>query len=133
MQKFAKMLVTVGAAAAVIVMSGCASMGNERLAEQSQSSLQKQFSEGKTTKADVQSALGPATKVSFTDSGNEIWSYSWAHATPQARNFIPVVGLFSRGHDVARKELTVMFDRNGVVSRFSMNESMDVVKSGIVH
>lgn len=60
-----------------IVFVGCATSGNEKLKDQTQSSIQQQITEGKTTMSDVQSKLGTATTVSFTDAGNEIWTYKY--------------------------------------------------------
>lgn len=90
-----------------VAVGGCATVGNEKIATQSQTSIAQIIIEGKTTKHDVQSALGDATTVSFTDSGNEIWTYKHTRATPQGRNFIPIVNLFSRGADVTRAMLKI--------------------------
>lgn len=112
-------------------LGACATMGNEKMKDQTQSSISQQVKEGKTTKSDVVSALGSATSVSFTDSGNEIWTYKYARATSQAQNFIPIVNLFSQGADVKIKELVIMFDKNGVVSKYTLRETQDVLKAGI--
>ncbi len=40
--------------------------------------------------------MGDASTVSFTNSGNEIWTYRHARATTNAANFFPVVNLFVR-------------------------------------
>ncbi|MBI3756411.1 MAG: outer membrane protein assembly factor BamE [Deltaproteobacteria bacterium] len=116
---------------AVTILSGCATAGNEKMKDQTQSTIQEQITEGKTTKAEVQAALGNATTVSFTDGGNEIWTYKYSRATPQAQNFIPVVNLINRSFDVKTKELVVMFDKNNIVSKYTMREINDVVKSGL--
>lgn len=81
--------------------------------------------------SDVQTSLGNATSVSFTDAGNEIWTYKYERASPQADAFIPIVSLFSRSVDVKTKELIVMFDKSKVVSKFNMREVNNVVKAGI--
>ncbi|PWB60130.1 MAG: hypothetical protein C3F18_00085 [Nitrosomonadales bacterium] len=116
---------------AVAFLGGCATAGNEKMKDQNQSSMQQKITEGKTTKAEVQAAMGDANTVSFTDSGNEIWTYKYSRATPQLQSFIPIVNLFSRGADVNTKELVVLFDKNNVVSKYTMRETNDVVKSGI--
>jgi outer membrane protein assembly factor BamE (lipoprotein component of BamABCDE complex) len=112
-------------------LSGCATAGNEKMKDQTQSTIQQQITEGKTTKAEVQAALGNATTVSFTDAGNEIWTYQYSRATPQVQNFIPIVDLFIRSIDVKTKELVVMFDKNNIVSKYTMREINQVVKSGL--
>lgn len=117
----------------VLLATGCASVGNERMRDQTQASVSQKIAEGKTTRQEVRDALGEATTVSFTDSGNEIWTYKHARATPKAQNFIPVVNLFSRGADVKTKELVVLFDKQGIVTRYTMRETADELKHGLVH
>ncbi len=111
-------------------LTGCATAGNERMKDQTQSSVAQQIVEGKTTKAEVQASMGNANTVTFTDGGSEIWTYKYSRATPQAKNFIPIVSLFSSGADVTTKELVVMFDKSNIVSKYSMRETTEEVKSG---
>lgn len=113
------------------LLAGCATAGNEHLKGVSQQSVSQTIAEGKTTKADVAAAFGSANKVSFTDSGLEIWSYEYAHATPKVINFVPVANLFAHGADVAKKTLTVLFDDKGIVKKYTFAETNDVVKGGI--
>jgi len=115
----------------IVLVSGCASAGNQRLKDQTQSSVASQLTEGTTTKFQVEANLGSPNAVSFTDSGNEIWVYRYAHATSHAQNFIPVVNLFSRGEDVNVKELVILFNKDGVVTKYKMRETQSEVKAGI--
>jgi outer membrane protein assembly factor BamE (lipoprotein component of BamABCDE complex) len=128
--KIAKSLVSV---VVIALLAGCATSGNEKLKDHTQTSISQQITEGKTTKNEVVAALGQPSSVSFTDSGNEIWNYRHARATPQARNFIPFARLISSAADVKMKELVVMFDKNDVVSNYAMRETEEVVKSGLAH
>lgn len=56
---------------------------------------------GRSTKADVASALGKATVIPF-DSGYEVWVYRWRGAQPTTR---------------AATELVVLFEPSGVVKK----------------
>ena len=56
---------------------------------------------GKSTKADVFAALGPAIVVSF-DSGYEVWVYRWRGADTTTR---------------AATELVLLFDRSGLATK----------------
>lgn len=98
---------------------------------QSESSIQQQIVEGKTNKSEVKTILGDATSVTFTDSGNEVWNYQHLRATPKAINFIPIANLFVRGADVKKKEFIVMFDKAGIVSRYTMRETQEEIKAGL--
>ena len=56
---------------------------------------------GKSSKADVSSALGRATVISF-DSGYEVWVYRWAAADRTTR---------------AASELVVLFEPSGLATK----------------
>jgi hypothetical protein len=119
------------AACVALMLSGCVTMGNEKMKGQTQESVASKITEGKTTKAEVVAAYGDAAAVSFTDSGNEIWSYSYTRAVPTAQTFIPIVGLFAAGANTTTTGLVVLFDRNGIVSKYTMRETQGVMKRGI--
>jgi outer membrane protein assembly factor BamE (lipoprotein component of BamABCDE complex) len=119
--------------AIVALLAGCATSGNEKLKDHTQSSISQRITEGKSTKNEVTAVLGQPTSVSFTDGGNEIWTYKHARATPQAHSFIPILGLISSGADVKTKELVLMFNKDGVVTKYTMRETEEVVKSGLAH
>lgn len=116
---------------AATLLTGCATTGNEHLGSATQTSVQSQITQGKSTKQDVQDAFGSPNKTTFTDSGFEIWTYELAHATPHAINFVPIVGAFAHGADVRKKTLTVLFDDSGVVKKYTFAETTDVAKGGI--
>ncbi|MDN5752210.1 MAG: outer membrane protein assembly factor BamE [Nitrosospira sp.] len=128
-----KIVKSFAGAVLVALVAGCATSGNEKLKDHTQSTISQQITEGRTTKNQVIAALGQPSVVSFTDAGNEIWTYKHARATPQAQNFIPLVGLVSSGADVKTKELVVMFNKHDVVSKYTMRETEEVVKSGLAH
>jgi outer membrane protein assembly factor BamE (lipoprotein component of BamABCDE complex) len=117
----------------ILALAGCASSGSEQIKNQTQTSISQQLKEGVTTKAEVQDILGNPGSTTFTDKGGEIWVYKHAHATPKAQNFIPIVNLISRGADVKVKELAIFFDVKGVVSKYTLRESDQVLKSGLAH
>ncbi|WLE64118.1 outer membrane protein assembly factor BamE (plasmid) [Burkholderia plantarii] len=129
--KFAKKTLLITTIGVAVLLAGCATTGNERLEATSQSSVRAQIQEGKTTKQDVQDTFGSPNKTTFTDSGLEIWTYELAHATPHAINFVPIVGAFAHGADVRKKTLTVLFDDNGTVKKYTFAETTDVAKGGI--
>lgn len=112
------------------LLAGCASAGSEALSKQSSTSLQQHIQKGVTTKAQVQAILGQPQNVSFNN-GDEQWTYNFAHATPTAVDFVPVVNLFVHHADVDHKMLVVLFDKNGVVQNYSYTHGQSIVHSGI--
>jgi hypothetical protein len=69
---------------------------------------------GKSTKADVSSALGRAVVVSF-DSGYEVWVYRWAGSDRTAR---------------AATELVVLFAPSGLVTKVRLRPGYPALARG---
>lgn len=118
--------------AATALLGACAgTAGNTKMADQTQESVAAFVIEGKTTKEDLKAKLGDPTAVSFTDGGNEIWTYTYSRATAQAVNYVPIVNLFARGFDTKTKRLIVMFNKDNVVTKSTMSESTGETQGGI--
>jgi outer membrane protein assembly factor BamE (lipoprotein component of BamABCDE complex) len=117
--------------AAVSVVSGCASVGNETLRAESESTVKGKMVEGKTTKAEVKSMFGSPMKTTFTDGGLEVWTYEFSKVSADAVSFIPIVNLFGATASGTKKELVAMFETNGVLKRYAMSESDVKQKTGV--
>lgn len=115
-----------------VLLTACASSGNTSLKNMDLSEVKQYIVEGQTTKEQIQNKYGSADRVSFTDGGNEIWTYRYAEVTSHASNYIPIVNIFSSGQDIKTKEMVVMFDKNDVVQRFTVRESNSTEKAGIL-
>lgn len=115
----------------VLFLTACASAGNMALKDENEKSVAARIVEGQTSKQQIQAMYGPPTQTTFTDGGNEIWTYRYAYATPKAVNFVPIIGIFAGGADVQSKELVVMFNKDNIVAKYSMRESQQEVSRGI--
>ena len=113
-----------------VMATGCATSGNVAMKEKNQQSIDSVIVKGKTTKQDVSNKFGSADNVSFTDSGNEVWTYRHSRSKPMARNFIPW-NVFSMGDNVKTKELVILFDAKGVVSNYTFRETDNQTKFGV--
>src|SRR6516162_6860420 len=85
------------------LLGGCASVGNERIADASPQTVSGQLVKGKTTQAHVRELYGDPGKSSFTDSGNEIWEYEFSRLHSKPTNFIPYVNLVYSGAEGDKK------------------------------
>ncbi|MBN3729433.1 outer membrane protein assembly factor BamE [Burkholderia sp. Tr-20390] len=128
-----KRTTTAAILAAVIALAGCASAGNQTLRSASSTEIDQHIIKGKSTKSDVEAYLGAAESVSFTDSGLEIWQYTYAKQTSKAINFVPVVGIFAGGADVDKKVLTILFNDKGVVMKSSYAASKSEIRTGLAN
>ena len=117
----------------IALVAGCASAGggNEVLRHETEQGVQTKLAEGKSTKQDVRRIFGSPLKTSFTDSGLEIWTFEFKNVSADAVAYIPIVNMFGATASGTKKELVVLFDRNGIVSRFSMSESEVKEKTGL--
>lgn len=122
-------IVPVFLAAAMI--AGCASVGNEQLRNETEISIQGKIVEGKTTKSEIRSIFGSPLKTSFTDGGLEIAMYEFTNVSADAISYVPIVNLFGASASGKKKELVILFDKSGVVQRYSMSESEVKQKTGL--
>lgn len=114
-----------------LLMTGCVTSGNVAMKEQTQQSIDSAIQKGKTTKQEVTQKFGSADAVSFTDSGNEVWTYRHSKSKPMARNFIPY-NFFSLGDNTKTKELVILFDTKGVVTNYTFRETANQSKYGVM-
>lgn len=126
--KFFKILPFVVTAA---LTAGCASVGNEQLRNETETSVQRKLIEGKTTKAEVRATFGSPLKTSFTDGGLEVATYEFTNVSADAISYVPIVNLFGASASGKKKELVVLFDKGGVIQRYSMSESDVKQKTGL--
>jgi len=102
-------------------LAGCAAFGNEKLSDQT---LLAQIKVGETTKEQVQALLGEPTKrVTTRLSGftYEWWHYTHAASTINPLEYLFLVGIFFNGFGMpdTRRELTVFFDPDGIVTNLA--------------
>lgn len=114
-----------------LLMTGCVTSGNVAMKEQTQQSIDSAIQKGKTTKQEVTQKFGSADAVSFTDSGNEVWTYRHSKSKPMARNFIPY-NFFSLGDNTKTKELVILFDTKGVVTNYTFRGTANQSKYGVM-
>ena len=93
--------------------------------------LQPAINGSKTTKEQVKAAYGSPISTHFTDSGNEVWTYTFTKQRQNGENFVPYLNMLESGSKGVHKELKVMFSDKGVVKNYSMNESKVETKSGL--
>jgi hypothetical protein len=115
-----------------LVAAGCASVGNERIADATQESVSAQLVKGKTTQEDVRRFYGDPIKTSFTDSGNESWEYEFARMEPKPTNFIPYVNLIHSGAEGDKKSIVILFNKSKIVQQYTVSSSRIDVSQGLI-
>jgi hypothetical protein len=115
-----------------VLLSGCASVGNESIADATPESVSAQLIKGKTTQGNVRGLYGDPAKTSFTDSGNETWEYDFSRMHSKPTNFIPYVNLIHSGAEGDKKSLVIFFDRSKVVQQYTISSSKVDVSEGLI-
>lgn len=111
--------------------TGCASVGNEQLRNETETSIKGKIIEGRTTKSQIRATFGSPLKTTFTDGGLEVATYEFTNVSADAISYVPIVNLFGASASGKKKELVVLFDKSGVVQRYSMSESDVTQKTGL--
>ncbi len=119
----------ITASIVAVLLAGCASSGNRTLEKENQVSVQSKIQKGVTNKAQVQSNFGDPMGVTFTDGGNEVWTYTLANVKINGTTFIPFYGLFHNGSKAHVKQLVILF-KNDIVEKYTLSESNTETKSG---
>jgi hypothetical protein len=113
-------------------LSGCASSGNERIADASPETVSGQLIKGKTNQEHVRQLYGDPAKTSFTDSGNEIWEYDFTRMHSKPTTFIPYVNLIHSGAEGDKKSLVIFFNKSKIVQQYTLSESKVDVSQGLI-
>jgi hypothetical protein len=113
------------------MLAGCASIGNESIADASPESVSSQLIKGKTRQDRVREMYGDPAKISFTDSGNEIWEYDFSRMMAKPTNFIPYVNLIHSGAEGDKKSLVIFF-KGKIVQQYTLSTSRVDASSGLI-
>ena len=116
--------------ATVALLAGCASSGNENVRSETMSTVSTKVIKGVTTKDQVKSLYGEPSEVTLTDSGSEVWKYSYSHATAKAVNFVPIIGLFAGGADVNKNEVVFIFSKDNIMQNYTVHASQSETHRG---
>ena len=123
------MLVLVFVAA--VSLSGCASAGNESIANQNNQKLSQKIIKNQTTKAQIKEMFGDPEKTTFNDAGELMWTYKFSQGHRTVGSYIPVVDWFVnqyKGHD---KSLVVLFHKDGTVKNYNFSSSAIAAHTGL--
>jgi hypothetical protein len=122
----------VSACLSSALLGGCASVGNESIADASPESVSVQIYRGKTRQDKVREMYGDPAKISFTDSGNEIWEYDFSRTVSKPTNFIPYVSLIHSGAEGDKKSLVIFFNKSKIVQQYTLSTSKIDVSTGLI-
>lgn len=110
----------------VSALGGCMSSGHKM-----DQSRVDQIQKGVTTRAEVEANLGAPDGVAIMPDGGRMLMYNYYEAKSQARNFIPVVGMFGSGADTRRQTLQIVVGPNNVVRDYEMTDRTGQTNYGV--
>ena len=115
-----------------LVVAGCASSGNESIADATGATVSSQLVKGRTHQTEVRGLYGDPMKTSFASNGNESWEYEFSRMHSKPTNFIPYVNLVHSGAEGDKKSLVVFFDKQKIVQDYTMSTSKVQVSRGLI-
>lgn len=115
-----------------IFVSACASTGNSKLASMETDKVNNLFVAGKTTKKEVELALGQPSDIDFDHSGNEKWTYQHVKSSSKAVNFVPIANWFAAGTNDTRRKLVMIFSKDGFLQKQAFSKSKGETKGSLM-
>ena len=106
---------------ALALLAGCSTVGNGALVQLDESRTQALLVPGRTTRDEVRQALGEGAAIRF-ESGFETWHYDYRAGIAKGWDDVPFVNLVVARLDRPVKELVILFDAQGVLRRWSLQE-----------
>jgi len=117
--------------AAILLLAGCATAGNDAIKGATLESVSAQLIRGQTTKDQVRAKYGQPTSITLNDAGSEQWTYDYARMSATPANFIPIVSMVANQTNVDKTTMVVLFDTSGIVKNFTVSQSQSQVRRGL--
>jgi len=121
-----RLSISLGAIACVLMLSACAIVGHGQ-AEIGDNSRVAKIVSGKSTKTDVKSLLGEPHQIGRDDRGKETWTYTY-NRMKLYLFFVTEVSLV--GDELQDQEVTIEFNRRGIVQRVAKNANSASIRAG---
>lgn len=113
------------------ILMGCAGKtGHAFLEEKSPEEIKAILVEGVATKEDIRSKLGEPNDIDFDTNNCEIWKYEFKRSELSGISYVPIANWFSSGTNDTIKRLKVMFNQQGILTRYAMANSNGETKHG---
>ena len=109
-------------------LAGCVSAGTQVTEQQAQ-----QFKKGETTESQVIAKLGRPTSTTVKANGTRIDTYLFTHATPNAIDYVPFVGLLAGGAHGKSNKVAFTFSKSGILQSYASTTSNVDVHTGILN
>ena len=110
-----------------VLVTNCASGGNQSLVGQEPTQVESKIIRGKTTQSEVIAMYGDPMETSFTAAGTMIYNYRYDDASglnaKTAASVLFTWGLAGYKMEGTRLELVVLFDENNVVKNYNFSTS----------
>jgi hypothetical protein len=105
-----------------LFLNACASPGTGKIEALTQDAAAQLIVAGKTTKSEIERALGRAEVAQFA-SGEEVWVYRDSNDALRLAKLIPAVSHIVIASDASEvNELKIAFGPNGVVKKFQLRK-----------
>ena len=104
------------------LIGGCIGIGNIRMEDQTQASIDKTIIKGKTTSAEMLEKFGEASKKAPTFSRGEYWWYSYSYSAIDPISYT-IANIDPQGSFYGRVSLMVEFNKEGIVLNYKFRKT----------
>lgn len=109
------------------IHGGAVEKDNKFLEKISDEEIYSKLIKGQTTKEQVKLIFGEPEKVNISSEGKENWLYYFIRGEGKGINYIPMY----HGTNNNMRELKILFDTNGIVELFTLQNSTFEAESGL--
>ena len=111
-------------AVSMTALAGCgASMGSSSIKNESNAKLSQKIVKGQTTESQILQMFGKPTSKEFAGNGDPEWTYTRNTTHNGVLAYVPVVGLFAHAQTENDKQLTILFNKKGIVKNWAFANS----------
>lgn len=109
-------------------LTGCVSVGTKVTDDQA-----RQFQRGVTTESEIVAKLGQPNQHTIKDDGTILDAYVYSHASPNAVDFVPIVGMLAGGAHGQTLIVTFTLDSKGIYQSYSSTTASVDARTGLVN
>lgn len=114
-----------------LTLLGCAGKtGHTFLEEISPTDISQALVPCQTTREEVREKFGDPEEIDFDPSGREKWVYRFVRSEAKGVNYVPIVSSFYSGTNDTKKQLIILFDTTGRVTKHAFSTSRGETKLG---
>lgn len=113
-----------------LFLISCSDSVNKNFKDNDDKTLDSMITAGVSTKQDIQNTFGEPTKIDYSKTGNDKWTYAYSEASNSPLNYIPVTRILN-GQSGTTRKMVILFNGN-VVAKYALSSNDEKVSKGVL-